>query len=223
MRRKSKTTNELTLMEVPSFSGVLTRAKTLALQKAAGAEFIQLRSRRLVKPNSPKKFTNPSSKLRGVNLTRNKAELVDSDVNIVKLGDERNGICQEFEKKDAVNLAIDDGEGSGSGSIGENNLEIESRGRTTRETTPCSLIRDPDAIKTPGSSTKPTRSTDSRYRVQNTTPRHIPSTSEMDEFFTGPEKQQQRLFIDKYNFDPVNDKPLCGRYEWVKLDATKES
>lgn len=26
-------------------------------------------------------------------------------------------------------------------------------------------------------------------------------------------------FLCRYNFDPVNDLPLPGRYEWVKLDA----
>lgn len=40
----------------------------------------------------------------------------------------------------------------------------------------------------------------------------------MDEFFAGAEEEQQKQFIDKYNFDPVNDKPLPGRYEWEKLD-----
>lgn len=25
----------------------------------------------------------------------------------------------------------------------------------------------------------------------------------------------------RYNFDPVNDKPLPGRFEWVKMDGTK--
>lgn len=79
--------------------------------------------------------------------------------------------------------------------------------RTTRETTPCSLIRNPDAIKTPGSSTNPARSTHNRQRVQNTSSRHIPSTSEMDEFFTGPEKQQQQLFIEKYKFYYLLDLP----------------
>ncbi|XP_071713342.1 cyclin-dependent kinase inhibitor 4-like [Rutidosis leptorrhynchoides] len=219
MRRKSKSTNEVSLMEVPSFSGVLTRAKTLALQKAVGGNYIQLRSRRLVKPISPKKDndTNPS-KLRGVNSLRSKHESVVSVVNILKLDDEKDGICEEFEKKDGVNLGIDN-----ECSIGENDLEIQTRGRNTRETTPCSLIRDPNVIKTPGSSTKPTRSIDNEYRMQNATPIHIPSPSEMDEFFTGPEKQQQQKFIEKYNFDPVNDKPLHGRYEWMKIDSTKKS
>ncbi|PWA54544.1 inhibitor/interactor with cyclin-dependent kinase [Artemisia annua] len=93
--------------------------------------------------------------------------------------------------------------------------------KTTRETTPCSLIRNPDVLRTPGSSTKPKRSTAHMYSVQNNTlPRIVPLASEMEEFFTGPEKEQQRQFMEKYNFDPVNDKPLPGRYEWVKLDAT---
>nr|XP_043612053.1 cyclin-dependent kinase inhibitor 4-like [Erigeron canadensis] len=184
MRRKAKTTNEVTLMEVPSFSGVLTRAKTLALQKAAdgAGSFIQLRSRRLIKPSSPKKP---------------KKLLADKNLEIDKNDDE--------------------------GSFGENNIEIEATKRTTRETTPCNLIRDPDVIRTPASSTKPTRSTNGKYRVENTSATRIPSTSEMEEFFTGPEKQQQQLFIEKYNFDPVNDKPLNGRYEWVKLDSPEKS
>nr|GEV88373.1 cyclin-dependent kinase inhibitor 4-like [Tanacetum cinerariifolium] len=107
-------------------------------------------------------------------------------------------------------------------SIGENCLEIDARGRSTRETTPCNLIRDPDNISTPGSSTKRAYSTNTNYRVQNSPPRPVPSTVEMDEFFTEPEKQQQQLFIEKYNFDPVNDKPLPGRYEWVKVDGEED-
>ncbi|KAK1435342.1 hypothetical protein QVD17_01103 [Tagetes erecta] len=183
-------------MELP---GVLTRAKTLALQKAtstatatsssssSSSSYIQLRSRRLVKPNSPIKHKHKHNSL---------------STNLPPL--QHQQIPQP--------------------SFGENQNQIQPTGRrTTRETTPCSLIRDPDAIKAPGSSTKSRRRTETKYSVEDTTSRHIPSTSEMDEFFTGPEKQQQRLFIEKYNFDPVNDKPLPGRYEWVKLDATKKS
>lgn len=221
MRRKSKTTGEVSLMEVPSLGGVLTRAKTLALRKAAAAvasvsvgSYIQLRSRRLVKPTSEKKQKesgapiNPNkASLRGGNSSRLKVDekLVEKEVKI----------RQRTEIKVALDFGIDDEEGS----FGENMLEIEGRGRTTRETTPCSLIKNPDIIKTPISSTKST----TKYRVQNTTSRPIPSTTEMDEFFTGPEKHQQRLFMEKYNFDPVNEKPLKGRYEWVKMDDNKKS
>ncbi|KAI3823007.1 hypothetical protein L1987_10610 [Smallanthus sonchifolius] len=199
---KSKTSRE---MEVPSLGGVLTRAKTLALQKTAAAgSYIQLRCRRLVKPISSKETCVPNK--------------LHSSVDSVSV----KSLAHKEEEID-VNLVVGDEEGS----FGEKTLEIEGRGRTTRETTPCSLIRDPDTIKTPGSSTKlttkSTRPTETKYRVLNTTPKPIPSASEVEEFFMGPEKQQQRLFIEKYNFDPVNDKPLHGRYEWVKVDATKKS
>ncbi|VFQ86304.1 unnamed protein product [Cuscuta campestris] len=46
---------------------------------------------------------------------------------------------------------------------------------------------------------------------------NLPSRGEMDEFFVRSEQQQQALFIDKYNYDIVNDLPLPGRYDWVKV------
>lgn len=104
-------------------------------------------------------------------------------------------------------------------SFGENVLEFEGRERSTRESTPCSLIRDPDTIRTPGSTTRPTNSAETNRRVQNASQRHIPTAHEMDEFFAGAEVEQQKQFVDKYNFDPVNDKPLPGRYEWEKVDS----
>ncbi|XP_041000070.1 cyclin-dependent kinase inhibitor 5-like isoform X1 [Juglans microcarpa x Juglans regia] len=103
-------------------------------------------------------------------------------------------------------------------SFGENVLEFEGRERSTRESTPCSLIRDPDTIRTPCSTTRPSGPTKTNGRTQNITVRHIPTTQEMDDFFAASVEEQRRQFIEKYNFDPVNDKPLPGRYEWVKLD-----
>lgn len=82
--------------------------------------------------------------------------------------------------------------------------------RSTRETTPCNLIRDPDNISTPGSSTKRAYSTNTNYRIQNSPPRPVPSTVEMDEFFTEPEKQQQQLFIEKYTY-----KPILTQYDYI--------
>ncbi|KAM0013658.1 putative cyclin-dependent kinase inhibitor, plant [Helianthus debilis subsp. tardiflorus] len=131
MRRKNKTSGEVSLMEVPSLNGVLTRAKTLALQNAAvsspgagSGSYIQLRSRRLVKPNLVKKqkerggdLLNPrnlrvvdSVKLE-VDSSHVKVELVNS---VEKLG-EKEEICREI--------------GEEEGSIGENMVEIEGRER----------------------------------------------------------------------------------------------
>ncbi|RCV42552.1 hypothetical protein SEVIR_9G225100v4 [Setaria viridis] len=99
-------------------------------------------------------------------------------------------------------------------SFGENMLELDGMERSTRETTPCSLINS-ETISTPGSTTRPSHS--SHRRVQAPV-RTISISKELNEFFGAAERRQQQAFIDKYNFDPVNDCPLPGRYEWVKLD-----
>lgn len=70
--------------------------------------------------------------------------------------------------------------------------------RSTRESTPCSFIRDPETIRTPGSTTRPASSTETSRRSRNSTRRHIPTAHEMDEFFAGAEEEQQRQFIEKY-------------------------
>ncbi|KAL9228315.1 hypothetical protein vseg_003908 [Gypsophila vaccaria] len=101
--------------------------------------------------------------------------------------------------------------------FGENLLEFDSIERGTRESTPCSLIRDAETIGTPGSSTRPTCSATASQRVRNMQ-RAIPTTHEMEDFFAGFELHQQELFLQKYNYDIVNDIPLPGRYEWVRVD-----
>lgn len=118
--------------------------------------------------------------------------------------------------------------------------------RSTRESTPCSLIRDSSVIHTPGSTTRQR----TRRIIHEHPQRNIPTSLEMDEFFALAEKQQQAIFMDKcvflifsspsisfkritiliyeklkcvhclfcrYNFDVVNDVPLPGRYEWVPV------
>ncbi|KNA05312.1 hypothetical protein SOVF_191260 [Spinacia oleracea] len=107
--------------------------------------------------------------------------------------------------------------GTVDGSFGENNLDFDSRERSTRESTPCSLIRGAETIGTPGSTTRPTCSASANRRARNTQ-RPIPTNPEMEEFFAGFEHHQQKLFLDKYNYDIMSDMPLSGRYEWVRVD-----
>ncbi|BAU00202.1 hypothetical protein LR48_Vigan06g033800 [Vigna angularis] len=47
--------------------------------------------------------------------------------------------------------------------------------------------------------------------------RTMPTESELEEFFVTAEKDIQKRFQDKYNYDVVKDMPLEGRYEWVQL------
>lgn len=72
------------------------------------------------------------------------------------------------------------------------------KNRSTRETTPCSLIRDPETIRTPGSTTKPASSSGINRRMDNSRQGHVPTTQEMDQFFQSAEEEQQRVFTDKY-------------------------
>jgi hypothetical protein len=69
--------------------------------------------------------------------------------------------------------------------------------RSTRESTPCSM-RDSDSMGTPGSTTRRTTSTETNRRARNGMRRNIPTAHEMEEFFVYAEKQQQRIFIEKY-------------------------
>ncbi|CAJ2654126.1 cyclin-dependent kinase inhibitor 7-like protein [Trifolium pratense] len=53
----------------------------------------------------------------------------------------------------------------------------------------------------------------------NATKRNLKSFREedIDEFFARFEREEQKRFAEKYNFDIVRDLPLEGRYEWVRL------
>ncbi|XP_021907446.1 cyclin-dependent kinase inhibitor 5-like [Carica papaya] len=210
---------------------------------SSDASYLQLRSRRLEKPPIGLHESKRQKQAVKETCTQNpKAHKQNSNSRAgsrlrVGQGDSRSARSGSVgEKKDEVDT---DNIGSGKGeeamvqennnddsnkdlaveaSFGENVLEIEGRDRTTRESTPCSLIRDPDTIRTPGSTTRPASSIETNRRVQGSSRRYIPTAHEMDEFFSGAEEEQQRKFIEKYNFDPVNDKPLPGRYEWEKVD-----
>ncbi|XP_004296651.1 PREDICTED: cyclin-dependent kinase inhibitor 5-like [Fragaria vesca subsp. vesca] len=213
--RKSKPAGHVAVMEV-SQAGVRTRAKTLALQRSSSS-YLQLRSRRLEKPPIlvPKRHHN---KHHHTPKQQQPSAAEPSPTKPEDGGEELSPPKEEEQKKNSeLNDGGEDG-GAEEASFGENVLEFEGRERTTRESTPCSLIRDPDTIRTPGSTTRPTNSADTNRRIQNSSQRHIPTAHDMDEFFAGAEEEQQKQFIDKYNFDPVNDKPLPGRYEWEKLD-----
>ncbi|KAK7406563.1 hypothetical protein VNO78_08190 [Psophocarpus tetragonolobus] len=45
----------------------------------------------------------------------------------------------------------------------------------------------------------------------------MPTELELEEFFSAAEKDLQKRFQDKYNYDIVKDVALEGRYEWVQL------
>ncbi|KAK9055655.1 hypothetical protein SSX86_026740 [Deinandra increscens subsp. villosa] len=231
------------LMEVSQSSlGVRTRAKTLALQKLQASttpdtpppphemSYLQLRSRKLEKPPLQQN-PNPrllTSRLGGSGSVRSGSSYVNA---ARAFGDSQ--IHCDF--------------GSEEASFGENNIDFDGRERGTRESTPCSFIRDSNDNIAPGSITRPTNQHASNRNMQ----RIMPSAQEIEEFFALHAQEQQRLFSEKYinlnlqshvhvlsltlltlsikgrilncdnecryNFDIVNEKPLEGRYEWVRV------
>ncbi|XP_042435829.1 cyclin-dependent kinase inhibitor 4-like isoform X1 [Zingiber officinale] len=193
--RKAKISGEVAVMELSH--GVRTRARTLAAA-AASCAYLELRSRRLEKPlplpPACKAFPEPSPSP-GLRAS--------------------SGSAGSFSTRRCSldNEAPPDAQAS----FGENILEVEATDRNKRETTPCSLIRNPEEIQTPGSTNRPTRSRATNRRIQ-TFRQNLPNAHEMEEFFSREEQLQQRIFIERYNFDPANDHPLPGRYEWVKID-----
>lgn len=233
--RKVKITGEVAVMELAQSSfGVRTRAKTLALQNktptsssptdSAASCYLQLRSRRLEKKplsllgahknqQTPLEDPNPRSNSR----TNSRLGLDSGSIGSVSLSFSKNNYGgDDYDKR-----VIEEGHSLDFGveaSFGENVLETEVRGRSTRETTPCSLIRGSDTLGTPGSTTRATRSSATNQRIRNSRQRNIPTTNEVEEFFASAEQQQQRIFIEKYNFDPVNEAPLPGRYEWERVE-----
>ncbi|XP_062206209.1 cyclin-dependent kinase inhibitor 4-like [Phragmites australis] len=190
--RKAKVSGEVAVMEVAAAPlGVRTRARALALQR--------------LQKQQPQGEEKGGAGGEYLELRSRRLEKLPPPPAAVRR-------CGGRKAATAVAAAQEETEAS----FGENVLELEAMDRSTRETTPCSLIRDSETISTPGSTTRPSHS-NSHHRVQAPVRRTIPSSAQMDEFFAAEERRQQQAFIDKYNFDPVNDCPLPGRYEWVKL------
>ncbi|KAJ6671251.1 CYCLIN-DEPENDENT KINASE INHIBITOR [Salix viminalis] len=50
----------------------------------------------------------------------------------------------------------------------------------------------------------------------------MPSQAEIDAFFAGAEKEEQKRFAEKYNYDVVKDLPVEGRYQWICLKPQRK-
>ncbi|KAK3180367.1 hypothetical protein Dsin_032755 [Dipteronia sinensis] len=204
--KKSKITGDIAVMDS---IGVRTRAKTLALQTLLRPDpddssfcYLQLRSRRLVKQQHKDKTCT----------RQNPIPIIPTSTN------------ESFGQNERTESAYE-------ASFGDNNLDFEHRDRfsylssqplkeftrkmSTRESTPC-RFRTSITIETPGSTTR-RRSVPTTYQERRIDLRIVPTTCEIEEFFACAEQQQERLFIEKYNFDIVNDLPLPGHYEWVEV------
>ncbi|KAK3021662.1 hypothetical protein RJ639_046386 [Escallonia herrerae] len=214
-------------------------ATTTAPPPNPDSSYLQLRSRRLEKPPLMTKKPQQSAhkeccrRNSGANScvnpspspsSRLRVSCADSDSvgsGSIGFSNQEEGFCGQSPivagKEEGAEEAKGNCDLGVEASFGENNLEHEGRERITRESTPCSLIRDSEMFGTPGSSTRPASLNAANRRIRSAVLRNIPTTQEMEEFFATAEREQQRLFTEKYNFDVANDMPLPGRYEWVRV------
>ncbi|XP_022149452.1 cyclin-dependent kinase inhibitor 7-like isoform X1 [Momordica charantia] len=83
-----------------------------------------------------------------------------------------------------------------------------------RETTPSSKFRSAqsDDMESPAGKSEATSGDTSSLSVAK-----MPTESDLEEFFISAEKNLQKCFAEKYNYDIVEDVPLEGRYEWIRL------
>lgn len=102
----------------------------------------------------------------------------------------------------------------------EERLDLSSRStyeygswRERRESTPSSEIQGESGEL--DSTRRPASEINSRRRSVN---KKMPSSAEIDEFFSAAEKDLQRQYAEKYNFDFVKEQPLEGRYNWVRVE-----
>lgn len=198
--RKGKVSGEVAVMEVAgALLGVRTRSRTLALQR------MQRPPGKGEEEPEPEPGAADYLELRSRRLEKPHPPPPKEKEASAAAG-RKTAAAEEFEAELEV-------------SFGDNVLDLDAMERSTRETTPCSLIKSSETISTPGSTTRTSYSMSTRCRMETPICHYIPSSLEMEEFFAAAEQQQQQTFREKYNFCPVNDYPLPGRYEWARLDC----
>ncbi|KAJ6395965.1 hypothetical protein OIU77_021090 [Salix suchowensis] len=85
--------------------------------------------------------------------------------------------------------------------------------RKFRETTPSSEFHgNTDRMGSPEAIDKK-----ENLHQRNSPAARMPSLAEIDSFFAGAEKEEQKRFAEKYNYDVVMDLPMEGQYQWICL------
>ncbi|KAF8377528.1 hypothetical protein HHK36_030910 [Tetracentron sinense] len=208
---------EVPVMEVGQV-GVRTRARALAMAEAntdtvkrrkidsgeldLSASYVQLRSRGQLVITPEKTISSAMSENSGRVITDDRCSSSTSE-NVPASECSSNG-SSEF-VKDSMRSADLEGD----------DFEIEnptsSDCRERREMTPSSDVRaESDQLESMERHSE-------ANSVRTSTAKEMPSAAEIAEFFEAAEKDEQKRFAEKYNYDFEKNVPLAGRYEWVRL------
>ncbi|KAJ9670770.1 hypothetical protein PVL29_026976 [Vitis rotundifolia] len=220
--RKCKGIGEVAVMEVGQVAGVRTRARALAM--AAAADSSGTVKRRKVSGGGELKFASSYEQLRN---RRGLVILPENSVSEAPSGNSGRVVAEEDQcsspSSDHVSASCCSSNGSSElvkerlkfADLEEESVEIEASAysdyRERRETTPSSELRaESDDLESTA------RPSEANYHHRSTVEK-MPSESELEEFFAAAEKDVQKRFSEKYNYDIVKDVPMEGRYEWVRL------
>ncbi|KAG2724460.1 hypothetical protein I3760_01G018000 [Carya illinoinensis] len=217
MARKCRGISDIAVMEVAQV-GVRTRARASLAMSAAAASSATTTKRR---------------KLRAEEL---KCSSSSSSSSFVKLGRRRLAISTEATEERRCSSPSSDHDAtsccSSNGSslllpeeeriefvdLQDGSSEVETSTysccRERRETTPSSELRLESAKLE--STERPTEANSSPSTTVEKKIKMVPE-AELEEFFAAAERDMHKHFREKYNFDFVNEVPLEGRYEWVRL------
>uniref|UniRef100_A0A5B7C4V0 Cyclin-dependent kinase inhibitor n=1 Tax=Davidia involucrata TaxID=16924 RepID=A0A5B7C4V0_DAVIN len=217
--RKCKAIGEIAAMEVAQV-GVRTRARALATAAASSGtakrrkvsdeelkfspSLVQLGSRRRVVVGPEKSVSPATSGNSGQPTVANYRCSSPSSDHVPASCCSSNG-SSELAKERLKFVDLEEG----SVEIDSSTYNFDCRER--RETTPTSELQaESDELE---STARPTEA-NSRRR---SSAEKMPSETELEEFFAAAEKDIQKRFTEKYNYDVVKDVPLEGRYKWVRL------
>ncbi|ERM97131.1 hypothetical protein AMTRI_Chr04g185540 [Amborella trichopoda] len=196
-------------------SGVRTRARSLALARASSStgelqiSYLELRNRKLVKVWEREKHRELASRPQKLVISSRVEEAVPSSPD-QRVSNSSSAGSSKVVAETGQNFQAQI-------SLEENNTMVENN-RERRETTPCS---NPLAESDAHDSTEIPAEIQITRCFSGCKPSEIsgksPPTAEIEEFFAMVEREEQRRFSEKYNYDVVKDEALCGRYEWVRL------
>uniref|UniRef100_A0A0E0CUX4 Cyclin-dependent kinase inhibitor n=1 Tax=Oryza meridionalis TaxID=40149 RepID=A0A0E0CUX4_9ORYZ len=201
--RKGKVSGEVAVMEVGgALLGVRTRSRTLALQRTTSSQ----------KPPEKGEGDPGAGAGAGAEYLELRSRRLEKPPPHTPPAKEketarRASSAAAVRMPPAVPQAAEEFEAEVEVSFGDNVLDLDN------------MERSSEMISTPGSTTKTNTSMSSRRRMETSVCRYVPSSLEMEEFFAAAEQQQHQAFRERYNFCPVNDCPLPGRYEWTRLDC----
>ncbi|CAE6004403.1 unnamed protein product [Arabidopsis arenosa] len=175
------------------------------VEAGVSSTYMQLRSRRIVYVRSEKASSGDNGVLSsccGSNEYKNN-EFIDLEEED-KDGDTETSTYQRRTKRKLFENIREEEKEELSKSMENYSSEFES---AVKESVDCCCS---------GRITREETATTEEEMAKSTT--EMPTESEIEDFFVEAEKQINEKFKKKYNFDFENEKPLEGRYEWIKLE-----